>query len=79
MTPAWIAAPRLIAYVVGMVLLVGGAGLFIPRTARESAAGAGVVLLLLTAFFYVPIFILETEGKGPDAHAGGELHLRLQE
>jgi uncharacterized membrane protein len=59
MIPAWVPAPTLIAYVVGMVLLVGGVGLFIPRSARESAAGAGVVLLLLTALFYVPIFVME--------------------
>ena len=59
MMPPWMPAPRLIAYVVGMVLLAGGLGLFLPRRARESAAGAGVVLLLLTAFFYVPIFVLE--------------------
>ncbi|MGB8095625.1 MAG: hypothetical protein WCF17_00640, partial [Terracidiphilus sp.] len=28
-----------------------------------SAAGAGVVLLLLTALFYVPIFVVEMHGS----------------
>lgn len=59
MTPAWIPAPVLIAYVVGIALLAGGVGLLIPRTARMAAAGTGLVLLLLTAFFYVPIFVME--------------------
>ncbi len=63
LTPAWMPAPRLIAYMVGMVLLAGGMGLFIPRRVRGSAAGAGVVLLLLTAFFYVPIFVVEMHGS----------------
>ncbi|MGB8099591.1 MAG: hypothetical protein WCF17_20730, partial [Terracidiphilus sp.] len=40
LTPAWMPAPRLIAYMVGMVLLAGGMGLFIPRRVRGSAAGA---------------------------------------
>jgi hypothetical protein len=31
----------------------------IPRTIRISAATAGTVLLLLTAFFYVPILVME--------------------
>ncbi|MGA7255251.1 MAG: hypothetical protein WBX09_01295 [Terracidiphilus sp.] len=63
LTPAWMPAPRLIAYMVGMVLLAGGMGLFIPRRVRGSAAGAGVVVLLLTALFYVPIFVVEMHGS----------------
>jgi uncharacterized membrane protein len=59
MTPAWIPAPVLIAYIVGMVLLVAGVALLLGRMARESAAGAGVVLVLLVVFFYVPIFLTE--------------------
>ena len=59
MTPGWIPAPVLIAYVVGMVLLVGGIALLFGRAVRESAAGAGLVLVLLVAFFYVPIFLTE--------------------
>lgn len=59
MTPAWIPAPGLIAYVVGITLLVTGLGLLIPQRARFSAALAGTVLVLLTVFFYVPILMTE--------------------
>ncbi len=59
MTPAWIPAPTLIAYIVGTTLLVTGVGLMIRRTRRTAAAFAGAVLLLLTIFFYVPILITE--------------------
>ncbi len=59
MTPAWVPAPTLLAYIVGMTLLAAGVGLMIRRTRRAAAALAGTVLLLLTIFFYVPILIME--------------------
>jgi uncharacterized membrane protein len=59
MTPAWVPAPTLIAYVLGATLLAAGVGLMIHRTRRTAAAIAGTVLLLLTIFFYVPILITE--------------------
>lgn len=59
LTPPWWPAPVLLAYLVGLALLAGGIGLLIPRLARLAAAGTGLVLLLLTAFFYVPIFLTE--------------------
>ncbi len=59
MTPAWMPAPAPIAYVAGITLLLAGVGLLVPRTVRIAAAGSGLVLLLLTAFFYVPIFVTE--------------------
>ena len=59
MTPAWVPAPTLLAYVVGITLLAAGVGLLIHRTIRIAAATAGTVLLLLTVFFYVPIFAME--------------------
>jgi uncharacterized membrane protein len=59
MTPAWVPAPMLLAYIVGITLLVAGVGLMIPRTRGTAAAIAGTVLLLLTIFFYVPILITE--------------------
>ena len=59
MTPAWVPAPTLLAYIVGITLLVAGVGLMIRRNGRTAAAIAGTVLLLLTIFFYVPILILE--------------------
>jgi uncharacterized membrane protein len=68
MTPAWIPAPVLLAYFVGATLLAAGVGLMIRRTCRAAAAIAGIVLLLLTIFFYVPI--LATEIRTPLAVEG---------
>src|ERR1700679_407036 len=68
MTPAWLPAPTLLAYIVGITLLVAGVGLTIRRTRRGAAASAGTVLLLLTIFFYVPI--LATEIRSPLAVEG---------
>jgi uncharacterized membrane protein len=59
MTPTWMPAPTLLAYIVGMTLLAAGVGLMIRRTRRTAAALAGTVLLLLTIFFYVPILMTE--------------------
>ena len=59
MIPAWMPAPMLLAYVVGITLLAAGVGLMIPRARRLAAASAGAVLVLLTVFFYVPILITE--------------------
>jgi uncharacterized membrane protein len=58
-TPAWIPAPVLWAWLVGIALLLGGIGLLFRSTARLASAGTGFVLLLLTAFFYVPIMVKE--------------------
>ena len=68
LTPAWVPAPVLLACIVGTTLLVSGIGLMIPRTRRTAAAISGVVLLLLTIFFYVPILI--TEIRSPLAVEG---------
>jgi len=68
MTPAWVPAPTLLAYVVGITLLAAGLGLMVPRTRRTAAAIAGTVLLLLTIFFYIPILI--TEIRSPLAVEG---------
>ena len=63
MTSAWVPAPMLLAYIVGTTLLATGLGLMIPRTRRVAAAGASAVLLLLTAFFYVPILATEIRSQ----------------
>jgi uncharacterized membrane protein len=68
LTPAWVPAPTLLAYLVGTTLLVAGVGLMIRRTRRTAAALAGVVLVLLTIFFYVPILV--TEIRSPLAVEG---------
>lgn len=59
LTPAWFPAPVLLSWVVGLALLLGGLGLFIRPAIRVASAGAGLVLLLLTALFYVPILVTE--------------------
>ena len=59
MTPAWIPAPVVIAYFVGLVLVIAGIALLVRWKVRVAAASAGLVLVLLVAFFYVPIFLTE--------------------
>jgi uncharacterized membrane protein len=59
--PGWLPVPWILSYLVGASLLAGGIGLMIPRRVRVAAAGCGTVLLLLTAFFYVPIFVMEMQ------------------
>jgi uncharacterized membrane protein len=52
LTPTWMPAPVVLAWLVGMALLLGGIGLFLRPANRIAAAGAGSVLLLVTVFFY---------------------------
>lgn len=59
MTPPWMPAPVLIAYVTGITLLVAGPALLFRRTVRIAAAGSGLVLVLLSFFFYGPILFNE--------------------
>jgi len=59
LTPAWMPAPAVLAYFVGICLLLGGIGLFIRPAIRIAAAGTGTVLAALTALFYVPIMVIE--------------------
>ena len=51
MIPAWVPAPMLLSYLVGITLFVAGIGLMFRRTRSLAAASAGTVLLLLTVFF----------------------------
>lgn len=57
--PEGFPAPVLLSCLIGTTLLLAGIGLLIPAAVRIAAAGSGVVLLLLTALFYLPIFIME--------------------
>jgi uncharacterized membrane protein len=59
LTPAWVLFPVPLAYIVGFVEVVAGIGLFFRPTTRIAAATAGITLLLLTIFLYVPILVLE--------------------
>lgn len=64
--PAWMPAPTVIAYVVGIALVVAGLALFLPSKIRIAAAGCGTLLLLLTVFFYGSILVADLQ-KGGDA------------
>ena len=57
--PAWMPAPTLLSYFVGIILLLAGIGLFFRPTIRIAAASAGAILILLTVFFYLPILLME--------------------
>jgi uncharacterized membrane protein len=59
LTPSWFPAPVLLSYFVGIVLLCAGIGLLIHKTTPVAAAGAGIVLLLVTLCFYGPIMLTE--------------------
>lgn len=64
--PAWMPAPTVIAYVVGIALVVAGLALFFPSKIRIAAAGCGALLLLLTVSFYGSILVADLQ-KGGDA------------
>jgi uncharacterized membrane protein len=59
LTPAWMPAPIAIAYFVGIALVIAGVALFFRPAIRIAAAACGVILLLLTAFFYGSILATE--------------------
>jgi uncharacterized membrane protein len=59
LTSAWVPAPTLLAYLIGITLLASGVGLLLRRTRRTAAASAGTALLLLTVLFYLPILVME--------------------
>jgi uncharacterized membrane protein len=61
LTPAWVPFPTLLAYLVGIILVLAGIGLFLRPTIRIAAATSGIMLLLLTVFLYVPILALEIQ------------------
>jgi uncharacterized membrane protein len=63
-TPAWIPVPALWACIVGLALLFGAIGLLFRPTIRIASATTGLVLLLLTAFFYVPILVHDFHSPG---------------
>lgn len=57
--PPWVLFPLPLAYIVGLIQVLTGIGLFIRPTIRIAAATAGITLLLLTIFLYGPILALE--------------------
>ena len=61
MTPDWVPASTALAYLVGIALVLGGVGLLMRPTIRIAAAGLGIVLILLTVFFYGTILVTELQ------------------
>jgi uncharacterized membrane protein len=51
--------PTAITGFIGIILILAGIGLFIPRTIRIASAGAGAIFVLLVIVFYGPICIAE--------------------
>jgi uncharacterized membrane protein len=59
LTPVWVLFPVPLAYIVGLIQVLTGIGLFVRPSIRIAAATAGIILLLLTVFLYLPILVLE--------------------
>jgi uncharacterized membrane protein len=56
--PAWVPVPALWGYLTGAVLLAAGAALLAGKRSRMAAAWAGLVVVLLVLFLYLPIFLM---------------------
>ncbi len=54
---AWIPARVLIGYVTGIILLICGVGILLPKKTRVAATYLGTWILLLTLFVYGPMLI----------------------
>jgi uncharacterized membrane protein YphA (DoxX/SURF4 family) len=59
LTPTWVPAPFLFAYLVGALLLVAGTCLLINKWSRIAATYVGLVMTLLTLLLYVPILAMD--------------------
>jgi uncharacterized membrane protein len=57
-TAGWVPLPAVLAYLVGILLIAFGLGMFVRRYATRGATSAGLLMLLLTLFLYVPEFFL---------------------
>lgn len=68
MTPAWVPVPYFWAYLTGTVLVVAGLAILVNRYTRTAAAVAGLWIVLLTLFLYVPILAM---GRGTAALVEG--------
>jgi uncharacterized membrane protein len=69
--PAWIPAPRLIAYLTGVILLVAGACILFAKKTRMAAAYLGTWILLLVIFIYGPILISSLLSPSTDVKVEG--------
>ncbi|MGC2111840.1 MAG: DoxX family membrane protein [Candidatus Korobacteraceae bacterium] len=63
MIPAWVPLPHLWAYLTGTVLLIAGVAILINRRTRDAAVLAGLEIVLVTLFLYVPILAMARGDK----------------
>ena len=52
--PAWIPAARMWAYIAGVALIAGGAGLMVPPTTRMAGVSVGLMLLTWVCMLHIP-------------------------
>jgi uncharacterized membrane protein len=57
-TAAWVPLPLALAYATGVLLIAFGLAMFFEKRAGAGAAGAGLLMALLTVGLYVPQFFL---------------------
>ncbi len=57
LTPTWVPAPAVWAYVFGAILIICGALIVVNVKARPAAIVMGIVILFLVVFLYVPVTI----------------------
>jgi uncharacterized membrane protein len=57
-TPSWIPFPHALVYLTGILLIVFGIAMLIRKYATYGSKGAGLLMLLLTIFLFVPEFFL---------------------
>jgi uncharacterized membrane protein len=58
LTPAWVPLPHLWAYLTGAIEVIAGVAILINRYTRDAAALAGLWIVLLTLFLYVPLLAM---------------------
>lgn len=59
LTPAWVPIPRFWADLTGAILFIAGIALLINKRARFAATLVGLVMVVITVFFYAPIWIMD--------------------
>jgi uncharacterized membrane protein len=64
LTPLWIPLRLFWAYPVGALLVVSGAALLLHAKPRLAACCVGLMMTLLTLFFYLPIWVM-SQGSSP--------------
>jgi uncharacterized membrane protein len=52
--PAWIPAARVWAYIAGVALIAGGAGLMVPQTTRMAGVSVGLMLFTWVCILHIP-------------------------